>query len=479
MISAIRTLALLAAVIGMLARPSLAEALPTVEAPSAAPNPISAGVSAKVLVTCRIVRGAGDPTVAKNGAVLVQSNAGGALIRALGTLHDDGKSGDATAGDSIFSVTLKLDAPVAGQLFMRATVLFTGIESTTLSPLSSLTVLANGLLINQGLTALQTGNLHDANARFLDALTVTPEDPRAKLFSSITRVATVALENAQLRTLLTRSGSTAIGTSQDLCGLDVQFPPDSAPTSPTSEEVRLALTQVFVPELQTALTQLQSISSKSRIVFDLASLPPCWQLAGAPTTIEIDRADILALIGLIQAARASAEMAAAYDVEAPIQTKNQTPQAVVQGNQDLLTLRSSSPLGPARQWLDQALRSWSDAIKAARGETDDQGDDVLVILPQDLDEAEHAVLVLDQLRRALKGEQTLPVEAGLPAPERVNFDPFFDGLLGSLRPLLPAFDARGEFDRNTFPDPTLGGAAPDLTQAEITHIVNEGEDELR
>ena len=131
-------------------------------------------------------------------------------------------------------------------------------------------------------------------------------------------------------------------------------------------------------------------------------------------------------------------------------------------------------------------------------------DDVLVIMPEDLPDAEVTKDTLDLVRQSLQGVVELPTDIGLDEPERLNLSLFFSGNFGTLRPFIPTFDSTecvtigvptiffageitrsdqeslfqhdaGEIDSrlplSRLPDPTFGGIAPDLTQQDIKDLL--------
>jgi len=93
-----------------------------------------------------------------------------------------------------------------------------------------------------------------------------------------------------------------------------------------------------------------------------------------------------------------------------------------------------------------------------------------VIDPADSKNAQEAKVLISAGLDALNQETVVPIDVvtgmvalmdiGITPTERLDLDRFFSGQLASLRPLVPLFDAAGNFDTSRFPDPTFGGIRP-------------------
>jgi hypothetical protein len=94
----------------------------SIGATAAAPNSVPVGVATTVTVTSIIT-----DTSLISGSVQLQSlNASGVVVSVLGTLHDDGVSGDATANDNTYTVQTIVYQTAPGPLTFRVSAGFKG-----------------------------------------------------------------------------------------------------------------------------------------------------------------------------------------------------------------------------------------------------------------------------------------------------------------------------------------------------------------
>ena len=203
------------------------------------------------------------------------------------------------------------------------------------------------------------------------------------------------------------------------------------------------------------------------VPFVLGNLPSCLSMLADGFVVEIDRSDVQVLTATLQAIRGMLEILAAYDVDVGLQAlKTPTLQEILAAEPTTFPLVSSTRLSSARTFFDQALASASQAISSVLAETDSQADDVLVVTPGDVADAQTIKRVLDLVRQSLRETVVLPTDIGLNDSERLNLSILFSGRIGALRPLLLA-------PGGTFSDPTFGGIAPDFTQQDIEDYIPE------
>ena len=331
--------------------------------------------------------------------------------------------------------------------------------------------------IDRGLASLAAGNLIGANDAFVAAANARPADPRANLYLAITRLMTNGFRAPQAMDLLGRAGVAIRGGLEDVCALHATAPAlDSLPEgTPRSGEILNSARTILLPALQAALTNLERISPDAVIRFDLRDLPPCLFGQSRAVNVEIDRGDLLAIAALFQGASALLDISTAYDLDFRLQAAaTLPPRMVFDSSPDLLTLVSADRLSTARRALRLALSALVDAIDAIQSETDDQSDDLLVILSEDSGEADRVRQAADLIREALGGEVTLPTALGLPEAQRLNLNRLFSASFGSLRGFVPAFDSDSNPDPHRFPDPSFGGTTPDLTQETIDEALSGG-----
>ena len=315
--------------------------------------------------------------------------------------------------------------------------------------------------VRTGLDALKAGDMRDANNAFRQATMDDPTDMTAGLYHAVTRITTKAIDSLQLRELARRSGMSLGGDASDVCLVDFPLPEEIPSGAPQTAEIFNALRDVLAPEIDAALTTLNGLPASVEVPFVLGNLPSCLSMLADDFVVEIDRSDVQVLTATLQAIRGMLEILAAYDVDVGLQAlKTPTLQEILAAESTTLPLVSNARLSSAQTFFDQALASASQAISSVLAETDSQEDDVLVITPGDVADAQTIKRVLDLVRQSLGETVVLPTDIGLDDPERLNLNILFSGRIGALRPLLLA-------PGGTFSDPTFGGIAPDFTQQDI------------
>ena len=321
--------------------------------------------------------------------------------------------------------------------------------------------------VRAGLAALKTGNVREANTAFRRATINDPADTTAGFYHALTRILTKVIDTPQLRELARRSGVSLDSDASDVCLLDFPLPEETPAGAPQTAEIFNALRDVLVPEIDAALTTLNGLPTSMEVPFVLGNLPSCLSMLADGFVVEIDRSDVQVLTATLQAIRGLLEILAAYDVDVGLQAlETPTLQEILAAESTTLPLVSSARLSSARTFFDQALASASQAISSVLAETDSQADDVLVVTPGDVADAQTIKRVLDLVRQSLRETVVLPTDIGLNDSERLNLSILFSGRIGALRPLLLA-------PGGTFSDPTFGGIAPDFTQQDIEDYIPE------
>jgi hypothetical protein len=102
---------------------------PTIDTPSATLTTVATNTPTTVLVTARIAH----PAHIASALNLIRLNSSGAPTM-LGQLHDDGKNGDAVAGDGIFTIQVLLNEAVPGPIQVQVSGAFRGMIRRVLSP---------------------------------------------------------------------------------------------------------------------------------------------------------------------------------------------------------------------------------------------------------------------------------------------------------------------------------------------------------
>lgn len=112
------------------------QAAPSVGTTKATPAYIVVNTATPVLFTSQIT----DPSVIATGVNLLKTDAAGKTLSTVGVMRDDGKNGDAVAGDKTFSYRVTLNQPTVGQVYYRVSAAFKGVLQRVLSPVMSLVV---------------------------------------------------------------------------------------------------------------------------------------------------------------------------------------------------------------------------------------------------------------------------------------------------------------------------------------------------
>src|SRR5208337_3373055 len=116
--------------------PVSALATPVVGPINGSPTTIPAGSPTQVTVTVQIT----DPTLIPGSVNLLLEDATGKILKTLGVMHDDGKNGDAVAGDKIFTLLVSFNPSQPGQIYLQASAAFKGLQQRVTSPVLIITV---------------------------------------------------------------------------------------------------------------------------------------------------------------------------------------------------------------------------------------------------------------------------------------------------------------------------------------------------
>jgi hypothetical protein len=212
-----------------------------IDAVSAVPGSAPVGVATPVVVTATIL----EPSVLPDGVNLQRLDALGRMVAVLGTLHDDGLAGDATAGDRIFSHRITVFETAPGPLRLRVSAAFRGSLLRALSP--PLTVNITGTAT--GITILSPASLAYLNTSPL-VVSGTVGDPTATVTVNGTPAAvsngtfqqTVPLvEGTNTLTAVAQNSGGTTSTSSVQVTLDTT-PPRVTIEAPEADQVTTAST---------------------------------------------------------------------------------------------------------------------------------------------------------------------------------------------------------------------------------------------
>jgi hypothetical protein len=190
-----------------------------------------------------------------------------------------------------------------------------------------------------------------------------------------------------------------------VCGWRAAIPHDPPSGAPRTGELLAAARMVLAPEIDAAVSGLVRLPDTVQVSFNPANLPSCVGGRSQPRNIEIDNGDVLAFTAVLQALRAGLDILTAYNLDVDLRALvHHTAQDVLAHAPALLALTSAAPVGTARQSLDEALRNFGAAISSVLAETDDQSNDLLVIVPGDREDAQRIQHILDLVRRSLQAK---------------------------------------------------------------------------
>jgi hypothetical protein len=99
------------------------------------PTSIHAHAATRVLVTAQIR----NPGLIPGSISLIRLDSSGTPI-VIGKLHDDGRDGDAVAGDGIYSAQITLNEPAAGLVGLKVSVSVQGVLKRFLCDMPTVTV---------------------------------------------------------------------------------------------------------------------------------------------------------------------------------------------------------------------------------------------------------------------------------------------------------------------------------------------------
>jgi len=115
--------------------PSVPTPGPTIGATTANPAVIAVNMPTAVTITSVIP----DPSVIPTGVNLLRLNSNGTST-VIGQLKDDGRNGDAAAGDKTFTTVKSFNETVTGQVQLQVSAAFRGLLKRVMSPIVNLEI---------------------------------------------------------------------------------------------------------------------------------------------------------------------------------------------------------------------------------------------------------------------------------------------------------------------------------------------------
>ena len=111
-------------------------AAPTIGMPSVIPSFIATNTPTMVTIVVTI----SDPSVISDSVSLVRLPMGGEQPSVLGKFHDDGKNGDATAGDRVYTIQVTFNEPKRGQIPLQVSAAFRGSLKRVMSSVTTVSI---------------------------------------------------------------------------------------------------------------------------------------------------------------------------------------------------------------------------------------------------------------------------------------------------------------------------------------------------
>jgi len=320
-------------------------------------------------------------------------------------------------------------------------------------------------LISFGQAPHDTNDLFRADQRFQQALQTNANHYGACIYRSVTRLVTLVYD-AEVSQMLTDFGLPAAG--RDLMDWAAEFPDPMPVNSPTSGEALTLAARKLSTEIDGALDCLDRISSNwtGFIEITAAEAPPLMD-----DDVEIDLGDVRAWSAALSALKALVSPWLAYNLDVDIAALVHTNvdisinDHILGAYPDLLTITNPAAMTTASNAVVAAVAYYMEASASIRNEVDDQSDDFLVIDPEDLDGEADFRVGLQKLLQSLSGPVVPSLDTGLEDTygQTVHLGNFY-GVPGVTRAHLPLVDAQNELIFGSFPDPTLSGLFPNMTQ---------------
>jgi|GEM_PF-1543804 len=324
--------------------------------------------------------------------------------------------------------------------------------------------------------SLRSHEIFNANTCFEGLLSVEPSDQVANFFYSVTRIL-VLVNDSTFNDLLDRFGVSSEG--RDLYNWTADFERDAEGTiilpanSPTSGEVIAFLKDILLPEVEGALTNLAAIDD----TFVPVLLEPAETLAGE--YLEVDYGDIALYRSVLHAVKAAILIIDAYDLDIDIddivsEIENDDfsiNSDLLNAYANLLTLKASHSLGAAKNAVGNAIDGYFEASSSIRVEIDDQGDDLITLDSEEVEDEAGFRNVLSDIESSLSG-RFLIGDNEFDDPFMLDLTRFFDNPI-DIRTHLPQFtdDNDNEMIVCTFPDPTFNDILPEFDQDTLANLL--------
>jgi len=189
---------------------------------------------------------------------------------------------------------------------------------------------------------------------------------------------------------------------------------DLPSNAPTTGEVIQFLKDTLLPEVNGALANLSKIDKTLNIMVTAAEL-------NGDEDQEVDYGDVCLYRSSLYILRAAISILSAYDLNVDIYDIVKKIQDdifnikrdIIDSYPMLLTVANGSKLLEARQDLIDAINAYIEGSDFIRSETDDQGDDLITIEPDDRQDEWRFRVALGQVKDSLNGTASTPFKVEL------------------------------------------------------------------
>jgi len=318
------------------------------------------------------------------------------------------------------------------------------------------------------------GCVAQADSLLQRALALAPDDPEANFLRALTRLALLG-ESPAFKTLvgmLVGDPAPSLDPYQSGKRFDIPEDAQGRPVPPATSDPTLAvgwLNDELLPELAAV-----------RAHFDKVPAGFTTSLSGAENGIrhlEVDRADVLALIGATHALEMFVHFLTTYDLSVPIRnlviwdrTGELSATKVRATCVNLLTFSATDRRTEFRQEFTRVRQTMEAAADFARNQRTQpelhfwNSADIAPVDEQDA--IAKGRLIEDSFNGA-----NVALDSDVPAEEQINLAHFVEST-ESLRNWLPGI-VRGKAVKGTLPDPTISGAFPSMTEAHAESLLSK------
>ncbi len=231
-----------------------ASAAPTIGTVDINPKSFPLAVPSVVTITAVIT----DTSLIDGGAILQRIDSSGRVIATYGILYDDGKNGDAVAGDRIFTVQQSFTEGTVGPIQLRVAAAFKGVLTRVFSGILTVNVTGTAapkitILSPQNLAYLNTASTTVTGTVDIANATVKVNEVNAPLSGKNFSVALPLAEGPNIITVTAQAPGAPVASSSISVNLDttaprvtITSPPDQFQTADAAISVAGVVNDIVV-----------------------------------------------------------------------------------------------------------------------------------------------------------------------------------------------------------------------------------------